>query len=135
MNDRRSRLCYSKKNIMNKCVEYFGELFKDRERPESPKDKSIERENEPPIFMIEMEAVVEEMSKGKATGDDGGVTEMNEISVLLDSVNKKSWISILFVDSTRSIFISFPKRDKYTSNKDHGIINLMAHVIKVSQNN
>ena len=126
---------YEKEQVLDRWVEYIGELFYDN-GPEIIPEISTTELTGKDILKSEVEAAIKSMRNGKATGNDKISKEMIEACEDLgteksvDLANNIYNSGVIPSQMKESVFITIPKKGDLLKCSNYRLISLMSHVTK-----
>ena len=127
------RVVMEEEEVMERWVEYIGELFED----DRPTHMELDNNEEgPPIIKSEIENAFGKMKRGKATSDDGISIEM--LTAVEDSMDIITDIAGEIYESGeigpymfKSTFIPIPKTQGTLECSNHRTISIMNQITKI----
>jgi len=127
---------FEKVQVLERWVEYIGELFNDN-RPEITSETSTAELTGENILKSEIELAIKSMRNGKATGNDKISKEMIEAcedlgtEKILDLANSIYNSGVIPNQMKESVFITSPKKGDLLNCSNYRLISLMSHVTKI----
>ena len=127
---------YEKEQVLERWIEYIGELFNDN-RPEIIPKISTRELTGKDILKSEVEAAIKSMRNGKATGNDKISKEMIEAckdlgtEKIVDIANNIYNNGVIPSQMKESVFITIPKKGDLLKCGNYRLISLMSHVAKI----
>jgi len=127
---------FEKVQVLERWVEYIGELFNDN-RPEITSETSTAELTGENILKSEIELAIKSMRNGKATGNDKISKEMIEAcedlgtEKILDLANSIYNSGVIPNQMKESVFITIPKKGDLLNCSNYRLISLMSHVTKI----
>ena len=127
---------YEKEQVLDRWVEYIGELFNDN-RPEILPETSTTELTGKDILRSEVEAAIKSMRNGKTTGNDKISKEMIEAcedlgtEKIVDLANTIYNSGVIPSQMKESVFITIPKKGDLLKCSNYRLISLMSHVTKI----
>ena len=127
---------YEKEQVLDRWVEYIGELFNDH-RPEILPETSATELTGKDILKSEVEAAIKSMRNGKTTGNDKISKEMIEAcedlgtEKIVDLANNIFNSGVIPSQMKESVFITIPKKGDLLKCSNYRLISLMSHVTKI----
>jgi hypothetical protein len=135
---KQSKCLLEEKEVMDRWAEYVEELYKDENRCEVDMDGMVDLVNERySISSEEIEAVIRELPKGKACGNDKISAELLQgmgkkgIEVMTTLINKIYRSGYIPEDFRNSIFVPVAKINRAQECGDFRTIALISHASKV----
>ena len=120
--------------ILERWAEYVEELYDDNR---STSNDDIKTEETRRISEIEIQAIIQKLSRNKATGDDNIPAEFmqslgtNGIQLITKLMNKIYNSGVIPDDFVKSMFITIPKINNAQDCSDFRTISLISHVSKI----
>lgn len=127
INDHDGKLLFEKEDIKNRWCAYIGKIFGD-ETPDLPKPTN---EDGSTILRSEVRDAMMSMKEGKAKGENGTTTEMLKlledfgVDSLFDLFNEICASGYIPEAMAKSVYITFPKKNKAKAWSDFRKISLM----------
>jgi len=132
--DKDGHLLHEPEVILQRWAEYVEELYNDNRSSFSDDIKTEERCS---ISEAEVQAVIQKLTRNKATGDDNIPAEFiqalgqNGIQLITKLMNKIYNTGVIPDDFLQNIFITIPKTSNAQDCSDYRTISMISHVSKI----